>query len=116
MYVQCRMIPMIICFQSVCNAHYPTDLQPFALLDTGTISMASRKALMTLGASIVFTTGMIAFVHKNQEDEREALHQGVVKDMERQERKRLNRVDQEQQIELRKMLEAEAAQDVAKSK
>lgn len=37
----------------------------------------------------------------------QALHAGVVRDMERQERKRLNRIDQDQQLELRKQLEAE---------
>ncbi|EGD78353.1 hypothetical protein PTSG_12880 [Salpingoeca rosetta] len=66
-----------------------------------------RRAWWALAASIVFSTGMIAFVHLNQNKEREALHEGVIKDMERQERKRLNRIEQEQQMELRRQLELE---------
>jgi hypothetical protein len=44
-----------------------------------------------------------------------ALHAGVVRDMERQERKRLNRIEQDQQLELRKQLEAEESKWKAKA-
>lgn len=44
-----------------------------------------------------------------------ALHEGVVRDMERQERKRLNRIEQDQQLELRKQLEAEESKFKAKA-
>eukprot|EP00056_Hartaetosiga_gracilis_P012907 m.208427 g.208427 ORF g.208427 m.208427 type:complete len:79 (+) comp13764_c5_seq1:33-269(+) len=76
----------------------------------------STKAKMTLLASIAATTGMIVFVHLNQIEERDLLRQGVVKDIERQEKKRMNVVEQEQQLELRKALEAEEAERLGQSK
>eukprot|EP00045_Choanoeca_perplexa_P005309 m.44821 g.44821 ORF g.44821 m.44821 type:complete len:86 (+) comp13050_c0_seq3:50-307(+) len=71
------------------------------------LALVSRKAWSTLAASCVFAVSMIAFVHVNQKQEREALREGVIRDLERQERKRMNKLDQDQQIELRKQLEAE---------
>eukprot|EP01147_Barroeca_monosierra_P004433 gene4433-8545_t len=74
-----------------------------------------KRAFVALGTSIVFSSSMIAFVHWNQGKEREALHEGVVRDLERQERKRLNRIEQEQQLELQQRLEAEAQQELQTS-
>lgn len=51
------------------------------------MSMLSRLAVV---ASVVSSAAIILFVHKKQEYDRVRLHQGVIVDQERQERKRMN--------------------------
>lgn len=44
----------------------------------------STKSKIALGTAAVSAVAMISFIHLKQEWEREKLHQGVIKDMERQ--------------------------------
>jgi hypothetical protein len=77
------------------------------------MSLASK---LTLAGACAFTGTMVWWVHKNQDEERSALREGVARDLERQERKDLNRRDQDEQIRLRKRLEEEEAQRERHSK
>ncbi|CDR43735.1 CYFA0S12e03752g1_1 [Cyberlindnera fabianii] len=71
----------------------------------------SRASKITLFTSIVATTITVAWVHKVQEEEKQALHQGPIKDAKRMEEKRLkkkllvNQQEHEYQQELRKKFE-----------
>eukprot|EP00048_Salpingoeca_helianthica_P019269 m.244643 g.244643 ORF g.244643 m.244643 type:complete len:75 (-) comp32081_c0_seq1:125-349(-) len=65
----------------------------------------STKAKMIFGGSCVITAAVIAFVHVSQNNEKEALKVGVQKDIERQERKKVNKAELEHQIALRQQLE-----------
>ncbi|KAL8603645.1 hypothetical protein ACOMHN_005587 [Nucella lapillus] len=71
----------------------------------------STASKVTLGVSISFTIGMITYVHMWQKKERERLREGVVMDLERQQRKQANRRDQEQQAELTKLLQQQQQMD-----
>ena len=53
----------------------------------------STKAKVALGTAVVTAAAMISYVHLKQEWERERLHQGVIKDKERQ---RLRKSQKEQ--------------------
>lgn len=44
----------------------------------------STKSKIALGTAAISAAAMISYIHLKQEWEREKLHQGVVKDMERQ--------------------------------
>lgn len=44
----------------------------------------STKSKIALGIAAVSAVAMISYIHLKQEWEREKLHQGVIKDMERQ--------------------------------
>jgi len=45
----------------------------------------SRKATLTLLASVVVSVGIIYYVHNQQEVERQKMHSGVIRDIQRQE-------------------------------
>eukprot|EP00052_Salpingoeca_macrocollata_P032253 m.5225 g.5225 ORF g.5225 m.5225 type:complete len:76 (-) comp3441_c0_seq1:60-287(-) len=60
----------------------------------------STRAKATLAASCVFTVGMVAFVHWNQQQDRQLLKVGVVKDLERQQKKRERLADLHEQQKL----------------
>ncbi len=45
----------------------------------------SRKASLTLLASVVVSIGIIYYVHNQQEVERQKMHSGVIRDIQRQE-------------------------------
>ncbi|KAH8177790.1 PET assembly of cytochrome c oxidase, mitochondrial domain-containing protein [Sarocladium implicatum] len=62
---------------------------------------AASKA--TLGGTCLFALGTIAFVHFQQEAERSAMHQGVVRDMEQQRIKRERQLD----FDMQRVLEEE---------
>ncbi|XP_076463566.1 protein PET117 homolog, mitochondrial-like [Babylonia areolata] len=70
----------------------------------------STASKVTLGASITFTIGIITYVHLWQKKERERLRQGVVMDLERQQRRQANIRDQEQQAQLTEILQQQQQQ------
>ena len=64
--------------------------------------MASLGSKLFLVASIAVTGGIVYFVHKSQVDDRTRLHQGIVKDLERQQMKKienLKRLQDQQDLE-----------------
>lgn len=65
------------------------------------MSLASK---VTLAASCTITSVIVALVHKEQNDERERIHLGVIRDQERQERKRQNQIEFEEQQRLTQYL------------
>ncbi|XP_043079412.1 protein PET117 homolog, mitochondrial [Puntigrus tetrazona] len=76
----------------------------------------SKASKVVLGLSIVLTFSTVAGVHIKQNWDRQRLHDGVLRDLERVERKRENLRALEEQIQLTRQLvnerdrqEAEAA-------
>lgn len=67
--------------------------------------MTSKGSKVALAAASTFAVGIIVFVHQMQNADRKRLREGVIRDLERQERKRKNILELEEQIELRKRLE-----------
>ena len=65
------------------------------------MSLASK---ITLAVSCAGTSFVVWLVHKDQENERIRVHQGVIKDQERQERKRQNQLEFEEQQRLTQYL------------
>ncbi|KAM7351370.1 protein PET117 homolog, mitochondrial [Cochliomyia hominivorax] len=66
------------------------------------MSLASK---ITLAASFVISGGIIGYVHLKQTNDREKLHEGVVRDIERQQRRKTeNTYVLQQQIDLTKQL------------
>ena len=51
----------------------------------------STASKVTLGATVVATLGIVWTVHKSQVDDRAKLHEGIVRDEERQAKKKENR-------------------------
>ncbi|XP_074656339.1 protein PET117 homolog, mitochondrial-like [Tubulanus polymorphus] len=69
------------------------------------MSLASK---VTLGGSIIVSTGIIVYVHFKQKTERERLREGVYRDVERQAMKKTqNLKNLQDQIEWTKILVAE---------
>lgn len=69
------------------------------------MSLASR---ITLGASCVLTVGIVTYVHMKQNIDREKLHEGVIRDVERQQRRKIENIyTLQQQAELTKQLRAQ---------
>ncbi|XP_076683010.1 cytochrome c oxidase assembly factor-like [Andrena cerasifolii] len=67
----------------------------------------SLAAKVTCGTCCAVSFSIIAYVHYKQEYDREQLHLGVIRDVERQERQRIkNLYFLEQQRELTKKLQA----------
>ncbi|XP_034534162.1 protein PET117 homolog, mitochondrial [Notolabrus celidotus] len=67
----------------------------------------SKTSKVVLGLSVVLTLSTVAGVHLNQTWDRERLHQGVVRDLERLERKKENLRLLEEQRTLTEQLEEE---------
>ncbi|XP_076841149.1 protein PET117 homolog, mitochondrial [Brachyhypopomus gauderio] len=67
----------------------------------------STVSKVVLGISVVLTVGTVVGVHIKQSWDRERLHEGVLRDLERLERKRENLRALEEQIHLTKALVAE---------
>ena len=67
--------------------------------------MISRGAKIALGASFSFASAIIFLVHEMQTADRKRLREGVIRDLERQEKKRRNLEELEQQIEPTKKLQ-----------
>ncbi|KAL1498110.1 hypothetical protein ABEB36_008964 [Hypothenemus hampei] len=66
------------------------------------MSLTSKVAL---GGSIVFACGMIYYVHYKQYSDRQQLHQGVIRDIERRQRRKTeNLLNLQKQIDLAKEL------------
>ncbi|XP_037825463.1 protein PET117 homolog, mitochondrial [Lucilia sericata] len=66
------------------------------------MSLASK---ITLAVSFVISGGIIGYVHFKQTNDREKLHEGVVRDIERQQRRKTeNTYVLQQQIDLTKQL------------
>jgi len=51
--------------------------------------MASLQSKIFFGACCVVSAGIVYFVHKSQIDDRAALKQGIVRDLERQQMKKI---------------------------
>lgn len=71
----------------------------------------SRASKITLFGTILVTTVTVIWVHKVQDEERNALHQGPIKDAQRQQEKMkkkllVNKMEHDRQQELRKEYEA----------
>ncbi|KAH6613665.1 hypothetical protein B0J18DRAFT_470004 [Chaetomium sp. MPI-SDFR-AT-0129] len=60
----------------------------------------SRASKMTLLGSSLFALSTVVFVHFQQKYEQEAMHQGVIRDMEQQRVKRERQADFDMQREL----------------
>ncbi|KAI7788281.1 cytochrome c oxidase assembly protein [Diaporthe eres] len=69
--------------------------------------MASRGSKLALAGTSLFAVSTIVFVHFQQQAEKSAMHQGVVRDMEQQRIKRERQLD----FDLQKQLEAEYKQE-----
>ncbi|XP_034721342.1 protein PET117 homolog, mitochondrial [Etheostoma cragini] len=67
----------------------------------------STTSKVVLGVSVVLTLSTVAAVHLNQSWDRQRLHEGVVRDLERLERKKDNLRLLEEQRTLTAQLEAE---------
>ncbi|KAK7747627.1 hypothetical protein SLS62_009038 [Diatrype stigma] len=63
----------------------------------------SRASQLTLAGTSLFAAGTILFVHFQQKSEKQAMHQGVVRDMEQQRIKRERQLD----FDVQKALEEE---------
>lgn len=55
------------------------------------ILVMSTASKVTLGATVVATLGIVWTVHKSQVEDRARLHEGIVRDEERQAKKKENR-------------------------
>ncbi|KAL0274447.1 UNVERIFIED_CONTAM: hypothetical protein PYX00_006867 [Menopon gallinae] len=74
----------------------------------------SASSIVALGASIVLTAGVIYLVQVKQEDDRRRMHEGVIRDKERQQRKKVESAYYlEQQAELAKRFKKENRDDQA---
>ena len=62
--------------------------------------MISRGAKVALGGAFCFAAAVIFLVHQMQNIDRKRLKEGVIRDLERQERKRKNVDELKEQIEL----------------
>lgn len=69
--------------------------------------MASRGSKLALAGTSLFAVSTIVFVHFQQQAEKSAMHQGVVRDMEQQRIKRERQLD----FDLQRQLEAEYKQE-----
>jgi len=78
--------------------------------------MISRGAKIALGGALCFASAVIVLVHQMQNTDRQRLREGVIRDMERQERKRRNIEELQQQIELTRKLQEQRDSDMSKQK
>ncbi|KAH9629023.1 hypothetical protein HF086_007508 [Spodoptera exigua] len=70
--------------------------------------MSSRTSKLVLLLSCSVTLGIVSYVHIKQQADRERMHEGVVKDVERQQRRKIeNLYILEKQNELTKKLKKE---------
>ncbi|XP_054989321.1 protein PET117 homolog, mitochondrial [Sorex araneus] len=67
----------------------------------------SRSSKVVLGLSVLLTTATVAGVHLKQRLDQQRLHYGVIRDIERQNRKKENIRLLREQITLTEQLEAE---------
>lgn len=69
-----------------------------------------------MGGSLCFASAVIVLVHQMQNTDRQRLREGVIRDLERQERKRRNIEELQQQIELTRKLQEQRDSDMSKQK
>lgn len=70
--------------------------------------MSSKTSKFALALSCSVTIGIVAFVHIKQQSDREKMHEGVIRDVERQQRRKIeNLYILEKQNELTKKLKKE---------
>ncbi|CAD0198242.1 unnamed protein product [Chrysodeixis includens] len=70
--------------------------------------MSSHTSKLVLALSCSVTLGIVAYVHIKQQTDRDKMHEGVVKDVERQQRRKIeNLYILEKQNELTKKLKKE---------
>ncbi|XP_028040722.1 protein PET117 homolog, mitochondrial [Bombyx mandarina] len=70
--------------------------------------MSSSSSKLVLGLSCSITIGIVSYVHLKQQADREKMHEGVVRDMERQQKRKIeNLYLLEKQNELTKKLKRE---------
>ena len=67
--------------------------------------MIARGAQIALGGAFCFAAAVIFLVHQMQNIDRKRLKEGVIRDLERQEKKRRNVEELKEQIELTKKLQ-----------
>ncbi|XP_064599981.1 protein PET117 homolog, mitochondrial-like isoform X2 [Liolophura sinensis] len=73
----------------------------------------STASKLALGASVAFSISIITYVHYKQRVDREKLHEGVVRDLERQQKSKIQNLKMLQdQIELTKVLKAQRDADM----
>ncbi|KAK2819602.1 hypothetical protein Q7C36_021248 [Tachysurus vachellii] len=75
----------------------------------------STASKIVLGLSVVLTVGTVAGVHLKQNWDRQRLREGVLRDLERVERKRENQRALEEQIRLTRELVTHREQQEAES-
>ncbi|XP_026751074.1 protein PET117 homolog, mitochondrial [Galleria mellonella] len=51
--------------------------------------MSSPASKLVLGLSCALTLGIVTYVHVKQQTDREKMHEGVVRDIERQQRRKI---------------------------
>ncbi|KAI8428981.1 hypothetical protein MSG28_007574 [Choristoneura fumiferana] len=67
--------------------------------------MSSIGSKVVLGLSCAITIGIVSYVHLKQQSDREKMHEGVIKDVERQQRRKIENLYMiEKQNELTKQL------------
>ena len=76
-------------------------------------TMISRGAKVALGGAFCFASAIIVLVHQMQNADRKRLKEGVIRDLERQERKRRNIEELKEQIELTKKLQEQRDSDLS---
>ncbi|XP_028163706.1 protein PET117 homolog, mitochondrial [Ostrinia furnacalis] len=70
--------------------------------------MSSQTSKLVLGLSCAVTVGIVSYVHIKQQADREKMHEGVVRDIERQQRRKIeNLYILEKQKELTNKLKKE---------
>nr|NP_001408667.1 uncharacterizd protein LOC130141019 [Pectinophora gossypiella] len=70
--------------------------------------MSSPTSKLVLGLSCTMTIGIVSYVHVKQKSDRDKMHEGVIKDVERQQRRKIENLYMlEKQNELTKKLKKE---------
>ncbi|XP_068226236.1 protein PET117 homolog, mitochondrial [Palaemon carinicauda] len=76
-------------------------------MDTGICNM-SLASKITFGVSCAISAGIVTYVHVKQNIDRDKLHEGVIRDIERQQRRKTENIYQlQKQSDLTKHLRAE---------
>ncbi|CAG9138525.1 unnamed protein product [Plutella xylostella] len=70
--------------------------------------MSSSMSKLVLGLSCSITLGIVSYVHIKQKADRDKMHEGVIKDIERQQRRKIENLYMlERQNDLTKQLKKE---------
>ncbi|XP_015186843.1 PREDICTED: protein PET117 homolog, mitochondrial [Polistes dominula] len=72
----------------------------------------STLAKLTFGTCCLLSAGIIGYVHYKQEDDRKRLHEGVLRDIERQQRRKIENIyNLQQQIDLTRELQKSVSRE-----